>query len=180
MSPWLGRGLGWLRARFTPLRVARLAGELLVVVAVLLALERFLTRDALRGPAPAIEATLTSGEPFSLAALRGRPTLVYFWAEWCPVCAMSQGAMDGVLADHPRVTVALHSGTPGEVQAYLDRHRLDWPTVADEAGVLAARYRISGVPAVFVLDRHGDIRFVTRGYTTALGLRARLWLAGRG
>jgi peroxiredoxin len=159
-------------------RLARLAGELLLVVVALLALERFLTRDAARGPAPAIEASLTTGEPFSLAALGGRPVLVYFWAEWCPVCAASQGTISGVLADHPGVTIALRSGGAAAVQAYLDQHHLDWPTVADEAGAIAGRYGVSGVPAVFVLDRHGEVRFVTRGYTTALGLRARLWLAG--
>lgn len=172
---WLGR----LRARLTARGLARLIGELLVVAALLLVMERVLTRDAARGAAPAVEATLTSGETFSLSALRGRPALVYFWAEWCPVCTASQGTMDEVLADYPGVTVALQSGAPQEVKAYLDRHRLRWPTVADQAGTLAAEYGVSGVPAVFVLDRHGEVRFVTRGYTTELGLRARLWLAGQ-
>jgi peroxiredoxin len=177
------RLLGWvegLRARLTPRRLARLGVELLLFFAVLVAAEWFLTRDAARGPAPPIEAALTTGEPFSLATLQGRPSLVYFWAEWCPVCATNQGAMDAVLADHPAVTVAMQSGTAAEVQAYLDRHRLRWPTVADEGGALARRYGVRGVPAVFVLDRRGEVRFVTRGYTTGPGLRARLWLAGLG
>ena len=34
------------------------------------------------------------------------------------------------------------------------------------------------LPASFVLDREGKIRFVEFGYTTGIGLRARLWLAG--
>jgi peroxiredoxin len=180
MSRWPPRWSGWLRSRLTPRRLARLAGELLLAGLALLALEWLLTRDAVRGPAPAIAATLSNGTPFSLAALQGRPGLVYFWAEWCPVCAASQGAVSAVLADHPGVTVALRSGPPAEVQAYLDRHRLPWPTVADEAGAVAGLYGVRGVPAAFVLDPRGNIRFVTRGYTTGLGLRARLWLAGRG
>lgn len=178
-----GRLRGWLeglRARLTPRRMARLGAELLLFLTVLVAVEWFLTRDAARGPAPPIDATLTSGAPFSLFALRGRPALVYFWAEWCPVCATNQGAMDAVLADHPAVTVAMQSGPAADVQAYLDRHRLQWPTVADESGALARLYGVRGVPAVFVLDRQGEVRFVTRGYTTGPGLRVRLWLAGLG
>ena len=37
-----------------------------------------------------------------------------------------------------------------------------------------------GVPASFVIDAHGRARFVEVGYTTEIGLRARLYLAGRG
>lgn len=175
---WFPRA--WLRQRLTPRGLAILAGELLLLVVILLGVERFMTRDAARGPAPAIAATLTDGRPFSLAALQGRPALVYFWAEWCPLCAASQGAMDGVLADHPGVTVALHSGPSAEVAAYLEDAGLAWPAIADATGVLAERYGVRGVPAVFVLDGDGHIRFVTRGYTSALGLRLRLWLAGWG
>ncbi len=179
-SPRPRSPVAWLRRRLTPRRLAILTGELLLLVVILLGVERFMTRDAARGPAPAIAATLTDGRPFSLAALQGRPALIYFWAEWCPLCAASQGAMDGVLADHPGVTVALHSGPAPEVAAYLEEAGLAWPAIADATGVLAGRYGVRGVPAVFVLDGDGDIRFVTRGYTSALGLRLRLWLAAWG
>jgi peroxiredoxin len=150
----------------------------MVVVAAILGLEWLLTRDAVHGPAPPIEARLTSGEIFSTESLRGRPALVYFWAEWCGVCALQQGAIDGVLADHPGVTVALQSGSPEEVGRHLARHGLAWPTIADEAGAIARQYGVAGVPAAFVLDGTGEVRFVTRGYTTGPGLRARLGWAG--
>jgi hypothetical protein len=37
---------------------------------------------------------------------------------------------------------------------------------------------VSAVPASFVLDRQGRVRFVTRGYTSGAGMRVRVWLAG--
>lgn len=170
--------LARLRAWLTPRRLLRLGGELLVLLALLLAVEAFLTRDAARGPAPALSATLADGRPFALEQLRGRPALVYFWGTWCPVCRTEQGAIDALATDVPLLTVALQSGPPAEVNAYLDRHGLHWATVADEDGRIARQWGVVGVPAVFVLDGDGDIRFVTRGYTTGLGLRLRLWWAG--
>lgn len=54
-----------------------------------------------------------------------------------------------------------------------------WPTVVDPAAEILRRYGLAGVPAFIVIDPAGDIRFVAVGYTSELGLRLRLWWAGR-
>jgi peroxiredoxin len=167
-----------LRNWFTPRRLLRLGGELSLLLLFMLAVEAYLARDAVRGRAPALVATLSDGRAFDLAQLRGAPALVYFWGTWCPVCRAGQGTIGGLAADVPLLTVAMQSGTSGEVNAYLAQHGLHWATVADEYGTLARQWGVSGVPAVFVIDGSGDIRFVTRGYTTGWGLRLRLWWAG--
>jgi thiol-disulfide isomerase/thioredoxin len=158
--------------------VLRLAVEFVVVLALVLAVERFLTRDAVRGLAPPIAATLTDGSAFQSRQLAGRPSLIYFWASWCPVCTASQGTISAVAADHAVLTVAMQSGAAAEVAQYMAAEGLSWPTVADADGRLARRFGVAGVPAAFILDGDGRVRFVARGYTTGLGLRARLWLAG--
>lgn len=163
------------RFRISPRRLARLGLEVLVFLGLLLAMERFLTRDAVRGPAPPLAATLVDGDRFDATVLRGRPAIVYFWATWCPVCGAQQGTLDTLLNDTPGVTVALRSAQ--DLRAYLRAERLDWPVIDDADGAISRSWGVSGVPAVFVLDRQGRVRFVTRGYTSSLGLRARLWLA---
>lgn len=167
-----------LRTWLTPRRLLRLGGELSLLLLFMLAVEAYLTRDAARGPAPVLAATLSDGRAFDLTQLRGAPALVYFWGTWCPVCRAGQGTVDALAADVPLLTVAMQSGTPGEVNVYLAEHGLRWATVADEYGAIARQWGVTGVPAVFVIDGSGDIRFVTRGYTTGWGLRLRLWLAG--
>jgi thiol-disulfide isomerase/thioredoxin len=127
---------------------------------------------------PPIAETLTDGSAFDSRQLAGRPSLVYFWATWCPVCAAEQGTISGLVEDHPVLTVAMQSGEAAEVAKHLAAEGLEWRTIADADGRLARRFGVAGVPAVFVLDGSGRIRFVARGYTTGLGLRARLWLAG--
>jgi thiol-disulfide isomerase/thioredoxin len=159
-------------------RLPRLLLELIVLVVIVVALEAFLTRDAVSGKAPPITGQTLSGDAFSLASLKGQPSVVHFWATWCPVCELEQGMVDSLAADYPVITVAMQSGKADEVAAYLKQQGVDYPVVNDQAGGVAHRYGVKGVPASFVLDADGEVRFVTRGYTSGLGMRVRLWLAG--
>lgn len=54
-----------------------------------------------------------------------------------------------------------------------------WPTLNDPQGQLMQQYGLRGVPAFIVLDPKGDIRFVSLGYTSEIGLRLRLWWASQ-
>ena len=38
------------------------------------------------GPLLAFTATTLDGEPFDGMSLAGKPTVLWFWAPWCPVC----------------------------------------------------------------------------------------------
>ncbi len=152
--------------------------EVLVLVVVLLVAEAFLTRDAVRGPAPPFQAQTLDGGSFDLAEMRGRPAVIHFWATWCPVCDLEQGMVERLARSHPLISVAMQSGTEEEVAEWMAGRGVAYPVVNDPAGELAGRYGVTAVPASFVLDRQGRVRFVTRGYTSGLGMRARLWLAG--
>jgi hypothetical protein len=52
--------------------------------------------------------------------------------------------------------------------------------VLDEDGAVARRWGVKAYPTTFYLDAAGVIRHVEVGYTTTLGMRARLALAGLG
>ncbi|MCA1806003.1 MAG: protein disulfide oxidoreductase [Xanthomonadaceae bacterium] len=145
---------------------------------MLLAAEAFLTRDAVRGPAPPFQAQTLAGNPFDLAELKGRPAVIHFWATWCPVCDLEQGMVERLARSHPLISVAMQSGTEAEVAEWMAGRGVTYPVVNDPTGELAGRYGVTAVPASFVLDPQGRVRFVTRGYTSGLGMRARLWLAG--
>jgi alkyl hydroperoxide reductase subunit AhpC len=86
--------------------------------------------------------------------------------------------INALAEDYPVITVAMQSGEAQEVLDYLAEQDVDYPVVNDPEGRIARRYGVSGVPASFVLDGLGEVRFVTRGYTSGPGMRVRLWLAG--
>ena len=52
------------------------------------------------------------------------------------------------------------------------------PVVVDEDGRLARSWGVGGVPATFIVATDGRISYAGMGYSTELGLRARLWLSG--
>ena len=74
----------------------------------------------------------------------------------------------------------MQSGGGADVQRYLREQ--DWrvPAIADEDGALSRAFGVRAVPATFFIDAQGQVRYVEVGYTTGIGMRLRLWLAGRG
>jgi len=156
--------------------VRRLAW-LLAFVVVFAAVRWYQQRDMVSGQSPPIDAVLLDGGSIALSELRGRPVLVHFWATWCPICEFEQGAIEALSRDYQVVTVAMRSGDSLAVEAHMREQGLSFPVVVDEDGYLARSYGVRGVPASFVLDAAGRIRFREVGYTTPLGLRMRLWWA---
>ena len=106
------------------------------------------------------------------------PAIIYFWAQWCGICSMMQGAVSAVAADYPIITVALRSGADGEVKQYAQQKHLPWLVVNDPQGDIARIYGVKAVPALFFINPAGNIVFTSVGYTSEWGLRFRAWLAG--
>lgn len=152
--------------------------QLLTLLLLLLAIEAFLTRGAVGMMAPIIDSPTIKNQPFSLQQLNGKPSIVHFWATWCPMCQLEQGMLDSIANDVPIITVAMQSGSPDEVLNYLEQQGVSYPVVNDPYGTLSTQYNVKGVPTSFILDSNGQVRFATQGYTTGIRLRIRLWLAG--
>ena len=158
--------------------------QALLALAVVVAVQGWQARSLARGAAPTLSGSLLDGRSFTLGQLPAAPegptpTLVHFWATWCPVCRFGQDGVAAIARDYPVVTVAVQSGDAQELRAYLQEHGLSFPVLPDPDGVLSKTWGIQGVPASFVVDGAGRIRFATAGHTTEAGLRVRLWLAGR-
>lgn len=158
-------------------RLANL-GWIVLAIVVLVAVRVYTHRGIVQGIAPPIEGASLTGERLSLTALRGGPVLIHFWATWCPICRSEHGSIESIARDYPVITVAMQSGGAAEIQSYVRQHALHAPVLVDEFGDLARTYGVRAVPASFILDWNGVIRSVEVGYTTEVGLRVRLWLAG--
>jgi peroxiredoxin len=156
-----------------------LAINLLVFIVVMAGIRFWQQRDIASGPAPALQGTTLAGQPYKLPAHPVRPVLVHFWAAWCPICRTEQGAITAIAHDDPNViTIAMQSGKPEEVTRYMREQEIAFPVLNDADGSIAASWGVHAVPASFIISPDGQIKFVEVGYTTGIGLRLRLWLAG--
>ncbi|UHD15363.1 protein disulfide oxidoreductase [Thiocapsa bogorovii] len=135
-------------------------------------------RPLVTGEAPPLAGVTLDGQTFDLDALAGRPVLVHFWASWCPVCGLMDGAVASIAEDYAVVTVAIQSGGPDELRRDMAESGHAFPVIADPAGWIADRWGVVGVPATFVVDSSGRIRDAVVGIATQPGLRWRLWRAG--
>lgn len=163
------------------LRWRRWLLEGLIFVAVFMAFQAWQLRDAARGPAPDIHGQRLDGSPFDLSRWRAehptQATLLYLWADWCPVCKTTAGNVTAIAADWPVTSIAVSSGDDAAVSQFMRDRGYAWPTLNDPQGTLINPYRLPGTPAFVIIAPDGHIRFVAMGYTSELGLRLRLWLA---
>jgi peroxiredoxin len=118
-------------------------------------------------PAPAIEAMApTTGPTPTNAALRGRVTVLDFWATWCRPC---RAAMHVFAGWHRRWSgrglqiVGLTDEDPNLVAQFAQAAGVPYTLAVDPGSRTARRYAISAIPTMFVLDRSGVVRSVSVG-----------------
>ena len=160
--------------------------EIALVVVITYSIFAWRSRDMLatgnEQQAPALDLPRLDGSSFSLAAHAGKPVLVYFFAPWCRVCALSAPNLERVARfgsdDLAIVTVALDWRDTDEVRQFVDKAGLSRELVLGNAST-AAQWQVPGYPSYYVLDRAHRIRFRDFGYSTTPGLLFRTWAAAR-
>ncbi len=166
-----------------PKRWKRWGLEALALLGIIIALTLWQNRGLPEGPAPALAGMDSDGIAVSLAEVRKdntrdgvtRPTLVVFWATWCPVCRAEEDNIEAVARDWPVLSVAMQSGNAEDVDDHLVARRLTVPAVIDDDADIADLWKVRSVPTHFFVDSAGNIRFRMVGYASEFGLRARLW-----
>jgi len=160
--------------------------EACLILSVIFGAQWWQTRGLPEGIAPPLEGVRTDGTHVHVPAgtpnagdTARAPTLVAFWATWCPVCSAEEDNIVAVAREHRVVSVAMQSGDAATVAKHLKERGLDLPALVDADGRHAANWRVRGVPTHFVVDGAGNIRFRVVGYATTWGLKARLWWAGK-
>ncbi len=98
---------------------------------------------------------------FSSADLKGRVSVVNFFASWCPPCEIEHPELVRLKNEHSVVIYGINykDSDTGRVD-YL--HRLGNPYTAvapDPNGELAGQWMVHGIPETVIVDSNGYIRY---------------------
>ena len=120
---------------------------------------------------------LIDGTTFNSNECKDRPIIVHFWATWCPTCKLEAPNIQAISQDYCTLTVAVSSGSDADVQRYLDEKKLSFNVYNDTDKKFSSQMSIQAFPTTFIYNSKHKLEFVESGYTSTLGLRARVWWA---
>jgi thiol-disulfide isomerase/thioredoxin len=116
---------------------------------------------------PGLRLADMDGEPYDLQDARGRWVFVHFWASWCgpcrkemPTIARLAEALQGTALEIVLVNTA---ETDDEVFSFLGIVAPDLTTLMDYDGLVTERWQPRGLPATFLVDPDGQIRYLALG-----------------
>lgn len=122
-------------------------------------------------PAPAVAGTDLGGTKVSLAAYKGHPVVLNFWASWCVPCRdefpVIKAGLDKHRGDGLAAIGVLYKDQPNLAQNFVTDFGATWSTIDDPDGSIAAAYRITAPPQTFFIDKDGVIRAVQIGAMTS-------------
>jgi cytochrome c biogenesis protein CcmG, thiol:disulfide interchange protein DsbE len=117
-----------------------------------------------------------------LAALRGRPALVTFWASWCGPCEQEAPALErfsrSLGARAALVGVNWSDPSLFAARSFMKRYGWTFPNLRDPQGTTGLAYGVTGLPTTFVIDGAGRIQKTLRGPQTQQALSAALATVG--
>src|SRR5690606_27316304 len=129
-------------------------------------------------PAPHFELLNLDGEKISLESLKGKVLVLDFWATWCQPCIRSFPGMKAaqeMYADDEEVqflyinTWERNKDYKANVAAFIEKNAYPFEVLFDdqkdaETGQnLAASFGVNGIPAKFIIDADGNIRYFLTG-----------------
>jgi cytochrome c biogenesis protein CcmG/thiol:disulfide interchange protein DsbE len=116
-------------------------------------------------PLPGFSFQTFDGKNLSRAALAGKPMLLVFWNSWCDDC-MRELPLINRLAQRfgPRgvAVIAINTGlndSESKARAYWKRSAYVFPTGYDHSFEIGKAFRVVGVPALFLVDARGVVRY---------------------
>ena len=120
-------------------------------------------------PARNYEATTLDGEAVTLESLRGTVVLLKLWATWCTPCRMETPYLQAVYEENRDrgfeiVGISMDTGDAADdVAMFVDEFQVTYTILHDPTMQGMELYQVLGLPATFLIDREGVLRWMRYG-----------------
>ncbi len=116
------------------------------------------------------------GQKVELKSLKNKVVVLDFWATWCGPCKASFPAMQEMVEKYKNDSsvVFLFIDTweriddqkekEMAVNKFIDDHKYDFRVLLDHESKVVVSYGVSGIPTKIVIDKKGNIRFISMGF----------------
>ena len=111
--------------------------------------------------APDFTARTPEGKTAKLSDYRGKLVFLNFWASWCEPCASEMPDLEVINRTFKKrqfqmLTFSVDTDEDAAVKFYR-RFGLTMPWFPDPGQVVAGKYKVTGFPETFLIDRNGHI-----------------------
>ncbi len=123
--------------------------------------------------APDFTVKTLDGREISLSQLKGKVVLLDFWATWCGPCRESIPHLIQLYKSYRENGFELvgmnldKKGDEEDVRRFIKAMDIPYPVVVAPEDV-ARNYRVTGIPATFLIDKQGRIRERIAGFNTTI------------
>lgn len=120
------------------------------------------SRSLVGNQAPPFTLNNLEGQKVSLASFTSqKPTLLVFWATWCPTCTEEIPVLNDWTKKYPALQiVGVNVQEPAErVKAFVDQRGIRYPILLDTEGEVAGLYGLVGIPAAILVGKDGSVLY---------------------
>ena len=129
-------------------------------------------KEPFSGLAPDFSLKSFNGQEITLSQLRGKVVLLDFWATWCGPCKESIPHLIQLYKNYREsgfelVGMNIDKGDGEAVRRFVMSMDIPYPVVTAPEDVVR-NYRVTGIPATFLIDKEGKIREKVVGFSGAI------------
>lgn len=120
-------------------------------------------------PAPSYEAVDLQGNMVSLESMRGEVVLLNIWATWCGPCRQETPYLQELFEEHEAdgfriVGASMDTGNAADqVEMFVEEYGVTYTVLLDPQMRGMDSYQVIGLPATFLIDREGILKWMKYG-----------------